>query len=684
MWITRDHLAGRVGSYPTRFVRIGGRTRGLRTHPTLLLSFAILLSMVPNLQAQSRTPHIGYVYPAGGRQGDTFQIELGGQYLDGAAGVHVSGTGVRATVVEHLKPLAGQVSNDMRVRMREIQKKGMDAAGFKEIAEIQKQFDASSNQSAYPVLSESVVCRVTIAANAEPGERELRLGVAAGLSNPLVFCVGQAPEFREKGWRSSPADANMTVTLPASINGRIVPGSFERYRSVVRRTQPYLPADRDRYRFAARKGQQLILAVKARELTPYLADAVPGWFQAVVTLYDAQGQELAYADDYRFHPDPVLRFEVPQDGDYMIGIRDAIYRGREDFVYRITAGELPFVTSIFPLGCRAGEQVGIELKGWNLPTNKLMMDTKGKKPGVYPVSVRARSLVSNQVPFVVDTLPECLEKEPNSEFKDAQKVTLPMIVNGRIDQPGDWDIFSFTARAGSQIVAEVYARRLDSPLDSVLKLTDAQGRQLALNDDYEDKGAGLNTHYADSLLMATVPADGTYYLHLGDAQRKAGVEYAYRLRISPPKPDFDLRIVPSAINIAAGGTTRFTIYALRRDGFSGEILLVLKDAPKGYTLKGDRVPAKQDKAEVTLTVPPTPPAAPLSLNVEGRATVGGQQIVRQAVPAEDMMQAFAYRHLVAAKDLKVAVLKRGGVPASAKALGAQPVTRPAGGAVPLP
>jgi hypothetical protein len=650
----------------------------------LLLSLAVLLMMAPALWAQSRTPHIGYVYPAGGRASDTFEIEIDGQYLDGAAGVYVSGSGVRATVVEHIKPLAGQVSNDMRVRMREIQRKGMDAAGFREIAEIQKEFDASSNRNAYPVLSETVICRVTVAPNAEPGERELRLGVAAGLSNPLVFCVGQAPEFRETEWKSGPADANMTVTLPASINGRIVPGSFERYRSVVRRTQPYLPADVDRYRFAARKGQQLIFAIQARELTPYLADAVPGWFQAVVTLYNAQGKEVAYDDDYRFHPDPVLRYEVPETGDYTIEIRDAIYRGREDFVYRITAGELPFVTSIFPLGCRAGEQASIELRGWNLPITKLTMDTKGKKPGVYPVSVRVKGLVSNQVPFVVDTLPECLEKEPNNELQNAQKVTLPIIVNGRIDQPGDWDVFSFTARAGSQVVAEVYARRLDSPLDSVLKLTDAQGRQLAFNDDHEDKGAGLNTHYADSLLTAAVPADGTYYLHLGDAQHQAGAEYAYRLRLSPPKPDFDLRVVPSAINVPAGGTARMTVYALRKDGFPGEIRLALQGAPKGYALKGDRVPAKQDKAEVTLTVPRTLLAEPLSLNIEGRATIGGQQIVRPAVPAEDMMQAFAYRHLVVAQDLKVAVLKRGGAPVSAKTLGSQPVKTLAGGAGPLP
>src|SRR5512143_991446 len=136
-----------------------------------VLPVAMVLMAAPNLWAQSRTPHIGYVYPAGGRQGDTFQIEISGQYLDGASNVYVSGSGVRAVVIEHLAPLAGPLSNDLRLRTREIQKKGMDAAGFKEIAEIQKKFDASSNRSAYPVLSETVTCRVTIAANADPGER---------------------------------------------------------------------------------------------------------------------------------------------------------------------------------------------------------------------------------------------------------------------------------------------------------------------------------------------------------------------------------------------------------------------------------------------------------------------------------------------------------------------------------
>jgi hypothetical protein len=44
--------------------------------------------------------------------------------------------------------------------------------------------------------------------------------------------------------------------------------------------------------------------------------------------------------------------------------------------------------------------------------------------------------------------------------------------------------------------------------------------------------------------------------------------------------------------------------------------------------------------------------------MEGRATIGGHEVQHQAVPAEDMMQAFAYRHLVPAKDLKVALARR--------------------------
>lgn len=627
--------------------------------------------------AQQNTPRIGYAFPAGGRQGTTFEVTVGGQYLDGVSDAYLSGEGVRVTVGEHFKPLTAQQVQLLRDRLEELQDKRKAAASRsatrptwtddddKELAEIRQKLATYVRRPSSPAISESVTLQVTISATAPPGRRELRLKTARALTNPLVFCVGQLPEFAEKVTKNageptrSVPRSEMSITLPAIVNGQIGPGGV------------------DRYRFPARKGQKLVVAVSARELIPYLADAVPGWFQATVALYDADGKELAYADDYRFNPDPVLCYEIPKDGEYAIEIKDSIYRGREDFVYRITVGELPFITSIFPLGGSAGAPTTVEVKGWNLPATTLTPTTRF--PGISPVFVRRGDLFSNTVPFAVDTLPERLDQEPNNRPEASQPATTPVIVNGRIDQPGDCDVFRIDGRAGSEIVAEVYARRLNSPLDSALTLTDASGRQLATNDDHEDKAAGLHTHHADSILRATLPTDGIYYIHLSDAQRQGGAEYAYRLRISPPRPDFELRVTPSSPS-ARGGNVPLTVHVLRKDGFSGEIDLALKDAPAGFTLKGAKVPANQDQVRLTLSVPPSQFDEPLTLRLEGHAKIGDREIVRPAVPAEDMMQAFAYRHLVPSKELMVLASGGGLSRTGIKILTPTPLRIPAGGA----
>ena len=643
-----------------------------------ILGVAALAAIAQAAPAQQNAPHIGYVYPAGARQGATLEVTVGGQFLDGVAQAFVSGGGIQATVSEFVKPITKQQFNKLKERLEELRKKDATPEVRQEIAELRKKISMFVRKPLNPAIAETAKLQVTVTADAEPGQRQLRLRTPAGLTNPLVFFVGQLPEVsksaakelpasKAKGAKSrkdksgsAPQDA-IEITLPTVVNGQI------------------LPAGVDRYRFQARKGQRIVAAASARELIPYLPDAVPGWFQAAMTLYDAKGKELAYADHWRFHPDPVLSCEMPEDGQYVLEIRDSIYRGRDDFVYRIAIGELPVVTSVFPLGGRVRESTRVELTGWNLPAAGLKQDVEQKKPGVYPISVVQKSYVSNRVPFAVDSLPECLEKEPNDEQPKAQTVELPIIVNGRIDRPNDGDVFAFDGHAGEEIVAEVYARRLDSPVDSVLRLTDGAGRQLAINDDHEDKGAGLMTHHADSWLRAKLPADGTYYLRLADAQNKGGAEYGYRLRISRPRPDFELRVVPSSVNARPGATIPITVYAVRRDGFAGDILLKLKDAPAGFVLSGNRLPAKEDQVRLTLSVPPSAPKEPFGLHVEGTAKIAGRDATRQAVPADDMMQAFAYRHLVPADDLEVAVGGRGLGRSPGKILSKTPVRIPAGG-----
>ena len=672
-----------------------------------------VLLLAPVVRAQP-TPHLAYVYPAGGRQGTTFQVTVGGQFLAAVSNAFVSGAGIQAAVVEYNRPMNQKEFNDLRDELQKLQDKRQAArrspsatntwttADQMRIAAIRdKILKNPPNRNANPAMAETVLVRITVATNAGPGEHEIRLRTPNALSNPVRFFVGQLPEFSRPFAKATNPDLNrflerlggrpatntpkseMRIALPAVVNGQIMPGGV------------------DRFWFSARQGQQLVITVSARALIPYLADAVPGWFEATATLYDAKGRELAYDDRFRFRPDPVLHFEIPKTGDYCVEIHDSIFRGREDFVYRMSIGELPFVTDIFPLGGPAGEKTSVELTGWNLPTRALTLDNTGREPGIYPLSASKDGKLSNPVLFAVDTLPECLgsgtgvppvsfnrESADRSETHGrdahattAQAVTLPIIVNGRIDSPGDEAVFRFTGRAGEQIVAEVLARRLGSPLDSTLKLTDAAGKQLAFNDDFDDKGSGLETHHADSYLSATLPADGIYFVHLGDAQQQGGPAYGYRLRLSEPRPDFALRVVPSSLNVRAGMSVPVTVYALRQDGFTNAIELHLADAPPGFSLSGARIPVNQDKAQFTLKAPPQPEPEPLNLNLEGSADVGGRTIVHSAVPAEDMMQAFAYRHLVPARELEVAVAgnPRPFASGAIRILSATPVKIPADG-----
>ncbi|NOX56634.1 MAG: hypothetical protein GXP27_19755, partial [Planctomycetes bacterium] len=648
-----------------------------------ILGLAILLAGVSSAWAQNQ--YIGYVYPAGGQQGTTFPIRLGGQGLLYASGLVVTGEGVSVRLVDYFRVMNNQELSLLRQQLRELQNKkvkaklseamiakmawwefpapigpqnGSQAAADSSLPEeevakrnlikrIQMIFAEDERTPAVRSHRELVFAEVTIDPDAKPGRREIRVITKRGISNPLPFYVGQVPEVARKPMKTArkpvlgkeylaqrkrpPEEEELRINVPCTMNGQIASGEINRYR------------------FHALKGQRLVISVKARALIPYVADAVPGWFQPVLKLTDANGNELAYDDDFRFNPDPVIYFEVPEDGEYVLSITDALFRGRESFVYRITIGELPFVTSIFPLGGRVGQPVKVEVNGWNLEKTKLALPPKDASPGIHMVAATNGKFVSNYVPFALDTLPEAFDKEANDKPSQAQKVKLPVIVNGRVDRPGDWDVFEVDGHAGETIVVEVHARRLGSPLDSFVKVTTADHKVIALNDDHHDAGSGMNTHHADSYLMVKLPANGKYYVHLGDTTQHGGKDYAYRLRISHPRPDFALRVVPSRAIMRSKNAVALTVFALRKDGYTGPIKLAFKDLPEGFQSTGATLGANKSTARIVIKTTLTETEQPVKFTVIGTAKIGNQEVVHEAVPAEDRMQAFLWRHLLPAE-----------------------------------
>jgi hypothetical protein len=631
---------------------------------TLIGSSAMLIAAFCSRAGLAQNdPHLGYVYPAGGQAGTQVSATLGGQYLDEAVEVLFTGQGVQAALGKHKKPLTMGQANDLREKIDQVREKlqadgknfdlrnrrgaiaealallkekGVTEEDLERLEEFAQRRDDEKRQL-NPAIEESLAVNITLDPSAPPGRREIRLKTAVGVSNPIIFYVGTHPEKSEVEPNDIKAGDSVVETLPIVLNGQVMPG------------------DVDRFRFPAKRGDKLVFVAMARRLVPYLADAVPGWFQATLALYDENGREVAYGDDFQFDPDPVVYFRIPKDGNYELEIRDSIYRGREDFVYRVTVGELPFITSVYPLGVQAGKSATLELHGWNLPEETMAFDAADKQPGSHPISITNRKLSSNEISVVVGDLPEMVEQEPNNDLQGAPVLKPPIVVNGRIDQPGDWDVYRFDGRAGGQVIAQVMARHLNSPLDSLLKVTDSDGKLVMLSDDQDDPGAGLTTHHADSQLHVTLPADGAYYLHVGDTQKKGGPEHSYRLRVSARQPDYDLRVVPSTISARPGSTVPVTVHALRHDGFDQDIKLSLKDAPPGFAISGGWVPADQAKVQITLTVPNEAKEEPFHLQLEGRADLRGKELVRSAVPAENMMQAFAYFHLVPAEELVVYV-----------------------------
>jgi len=394
-----------------------------------------------------------------------------------------------------------------------------------------------------------------------------------------------------------------------------------------------MPGEVDKWPLQLRAGQKLIVAVQARKLIPYLADAVPGWFQAAVSIKDADGRELAYDDDCGYVPDPALMFQVPRDGDYTVEIHDALYRGREDFVYRVDIGDEATMKPLFLLGMRGGVPVASSHPNWSL----------------------CRKLAEDHFKATDTKMPVIDEREPNDTGQKSMPITLPTVVSGCISAPGDRDVFSISGQAGDTIVAEVFARRMGSPVDSLIRMIDTSGRVVAMNDDHPDPESGLFTHHADSYVSAKLPKAGRYFVQVSDAQGHGGTDYRYYLRISAPQPDFALRVTPSCLNMTAGRATTATIYAIRKDGWDGDIALSLKDEP-GFSIDGAVMPKGRDHIRITIT--PRSVQQTATLHLQGSAKIDGKTITRSAVPAEDMMQAFAYHHLVPAQQL-LATVKRG-------------------------
>ena len=545
-----------------------------------------------------RAAEIGCVYPAGGAPGTTFDVSVQGLGLRTASGALISGNGVEAALLEVIP------------------------------------FNPTTPGSRLivPHLQDEVRLRLTIAPDAAPGPRDFRLVCSNALTTPLAFTIGRFAEVTESEPNCATTNGLSLQNLPVCVNGRIN------------------VHDTDTVHFHASKGQTLVAQVQGRALLPYLVDTQPSWFQPLLTLFDSQRNEIAHADSFRFDSDPILVFTASATGEYVLQLRDASNRGRDDFVYRLTLGELPLVTGFFPMGGKKGDNLNVTLEGVNLPPQKVRIFSSNKTSEACLQTIIEGKLFFPPLCFDLDTLPEDHETEAIGERDQAaQSVQIPVIVNGTIEKPGDMDAFRFQGMAGQRIAIETRARQLGSLLDTVITLADSHGNILITHDDQTNVFSGLLTEPCDSALTLRLPADDTYEVRLCDKRGRGGSDYHYRLRISEPRPDFELWVTPSSLIIPLGGTARAHVHVRRSDGFTGPITLQLNNPPLGISCDAACVSSNATESVLTLRTSSSTkrlPQAPFELTLSGIATNGTAILRQTAMPAHCGFQSSTCSHLV--------------------------------------
>ncbi len=441
-----------------------------------------------------------------------------------------------------------------------------------------------------------IKARVTIAPDCRLGEHQLRLRTAGGLSELRTFWVGAYTNIAEYETNNTLKQAHR-VPLGATINGS---SGGE---------------DVDYFRVDAKQGQRVSAEVEAMRLGRTMLDPF-------LAIRDADGNILTQADDTTLlAQDAYVSIVAPKDGAYFIEMRDGTYSGIGAIEYRLHVGAFPRPAMIFPLGGKAVDEVTFKFIGD--PAGEFSQKVKlpavtDEKVGVFAEQNGNVAPSPNWVR--VSSFDNALEMEPNDKRESASGYgEAPIAFNGIIAKKGDVDWFRFHAKKGQALDINVYARRLRSPLDSAIEVTDAKGAVLASNDD----GAG-----ADSVAKFTASADGEYFIKIRDQFDTGGADFAYRIEVTTQTPSVTMSIPQVARNdsqtrqfITVPRGNRFaTMISAKRANFAGDLNFSVADLPGGVKMSSETLLGKLDQE-------------PLVFEAASDAPIGGKFVELVAKPA---------------------------------------------------
>jgi hypothetical protein len=397
-----------------------------------------------------------------------------------------------------------------------------------------------------------------VAADAAPGLRWLRLYDEEGATTPRPFVIGDLPEVIEAEPNDEPKHPQPIAGSSSTINGRLAKAG-----------------DVDGFAVTLTPGQTLVASLEAEKHLHSPMDAV-------LQVVSAEGSVLAQNDD-DIGPDPRIVFEAPSSGTYIVRLfafpskPDSTIRfaGAADYVYRLTLTTGGFIDYPFPLAVGRDGPNTVEAIGWNIPAAARFLPVpEWDARDVFAVS-HASLAATAEVRRV--SFPAAAETEPN-DLSHPQAIASPIALSGRIDPPGDQDVFRISLHKDDKRTIRVESRALGRPLDPVLRILDPGGKILAESDDTGRNDRDLERSF-------TAPADGEYRLVVRDLNARGGPRFAYLLSVLESRPDFSLSLTSDRFDLTSGKPTKVTVAIQRKDSLAEPIEIVAEDLPPGIKAK---------------------------------------------------------------------------------------------------
>ncbi|MCY3759236.1 MAG: hypothetical protein OXG96_16080, partial [Acidobacteria bacterium] len=365
------------------------------------------------------------------------------------------------------------------------------------------------------------------------------------------------------------------------------------------------PGERDLYAVQAAQGQQLRVELISNPSGKSMGGRAGyrGGFDSVLTLYQPRGSwfeegrlhRLAYDDKSKANPrpNPLIEARIRQPGLYLLEVGSFYNLGSDEFSYqlRVTPGG-PAIPQRRQATTNGSEPEPWQERNFSRPIRpdhirRILARTVETENGAGAATAGTGSPPQEEGSDSGPTVYSIIrEQEPNDSGSPTPEATLPFLVEGAIDRPGDVDrLVSFRVQPGQKLSFELETPEASLPdFNPRLAVLDNAGRVVLSNVYRRVVRQALS--YSKTIEPKTIHTflrGGTYTLRVRDTtQRNGASDFRYRLLVRPQIPHAgELKVQEDRLNLVPGEAGKLTVTTGQEEGFNGQVLLRVEGLPPG-------------------------------------------------------------------------------------------------------